>query len=303
MNILRVIELPDPGEVDVSFRDGFRFERTFHVLTDTYLDTQRLYEVRNAIDPNTGLRIPSLGDIHPTVGYAGVINVRPKRNADNHFLAEVSVSYESRRVGVESWQPPLQRRPRFRWSNIIERAPYAIDAKGKLVANSAGQLFTSLPERDTGYLSLTFVRNEATHSVAKDEIFRQTVNRSAWNILGYSVAPGQSYVQSIESELAVDASEEYFETIYTILFRRNGWRDEILDQGYMQIEDDGPYGEPILVNITELDAVSGESLVNQPVLLKNGKVKPLADPPVFLPYDPYPEADHGGMGLPTTWPP
>lgn len=311
MAVVQVIETTDKRGGTIAM-GGNRYERTFVVEFDTMSRDQVLLACF-ATDPDTGLTIPTIGDAFEGAGWTMIDqaaichSIQPKAREESGYVFDVVAEYQTYGTGPKGFEEdPFKRAPEVHWSFVDVQEPYEKDVNDVATLNSAGTQFDPLPTRHGGYLILTLTRNEKTHSILTDLLYRHKTNTRWWPILGYGVNTGMALCLAITSRSTQDSGKLFWIVTYRFGLKLS-WEDEVLDRGYMVLTD-GPDGMPIQVNATEDDALNATGVVREKVLLDGAGNKLLPDAqgqftPVFLAFQPYKKMDFNGLGLPPFWPP
>lgn len=201
---------------------------------------------------------------------------------------------------VEQWVP------RISISTVTFSQPVDDDAAGRVIANSAGVPVKPKLERDQNRPRITITRNERTPDWFALFNLVDTVNLGAWS--GFNI--GQLKMAGITGTDAIfdDGSTRYryYEVVYTIDAKMDGWVNKILDEGITELVEEAPGGQEGTENPhptvgapqIQLRASLGEP-VRKPVLLNGrGKVLPEGGEPVFLEYMLYRRMWWDGLNLP-----
>jgi hypothetical protein len=220
-------------------KDGKRSEvRVFIVKCDDPRDGTAA-----AVTGNDGARaVPMYKEQHPvaTMCVASSIEANPIPNTPLHF--EVVAEYTD---GDVTDQPvhPLERPWDFAWGAVEFTEPYFVDRSPvpKPVVNSAGDTFENNFERDSGEMTITLTRNEATHDANEAETYSHTVNDAVVTLDDTGYARGTLKMSPITAQKVTETWQGeqvvYYRKTYIIKARRNGWHDQPLDLGFNELKD------------------------------------------------------------------
>lgn len=270
------------------------YQRTFRVRTNSTLDDPLLLIAAFGL----GIGVPYVSPAGLIDAGARCVKITPRQEADDPFQWELSAEYASGRFPVEQRNAgggldgsgqagsgqvpsagrdggadlggtvtgPLDKPPVYGVDfNRYSRVSYT-DVNGAPATNSAGVWFSPLPETDDSRLVLNVQQNEASVDLETLIAYQDAVNSDAF--LG-GVLPGQCKV-TVKAGSAYENGEYYWPHTYVFEFRRDGFVEQLLDQGLSQIDANGKL-VPILA--------SNGTPVSEPVLLDgNGHVRLANDP-------------------------
>lgn len=295
MSIVSVTELPSrQGEMGMeSVEKGWFWKRTYQrvflVLTSSKWD--EVIAVRNAVDPNTKLAIPVVGDVYTNNGltdaelandwgaYAQTIECEEgERVASGGSYWTVTVNYGPYDP-AQNPENPFQRPIEIAWSNSVYQAVVFQDNQGNPILNSAGDAFDPPMEADDDRPMLTITRAEPTYDPILTYNYRSAVNADEF----WGFPPGVWKMKDRRGTRtynpdAQTASGYYWEVTYEFELNPLGWTRQILDQGLKVAGAGGGSSE----NATD---GAGDPAMS-PILLdgKGGKLA-AGQPPVFLSFD------------------
>lgn len=254
MSVVAVAEQFDQRRARAKVR-GRSFVRVFNVTFDTVGEDG--YEALTAIDPSDGTRIPQPGDQHNKDEFAFVDDVDPSQmsDSDRHWL--VRVSYSTITPHVQEAERPLDRTPKHTWGALSTTVPYVRDINGKLSENVADVPYDPPLTRTHSIPVLRIQFN--TFGFDKDTVtsVRDTVNSDTFNVVDYTIPPGQAKLVAWEAEGRSEAGQFFFANTVVLQFRERdpGWPsgvdadpwDHVIDQyGFSQlIYEDDPEVEPL----------------------------------------------------------
>jgi hypothetical protein len=285
--------------------------RTFRVRTDSIPQTPR--EIESAVDPNTGLRVPAVGDFHPDYGppfeadaIAERVEVRQAAdNKDDPFSWEVTVRYTT----DPSDDNPLLRPVEVRVSTVLfqrpaERGDLIGDGivEQKPIVNSAGDPYDPPPMIDDVRVEISLTRNEADYPGQGVLLFTNTVNEDPF----WEFAPGQVKCMGVEATYQREKLHRFWRVLYSFQARvvdpltglqpAGAWYLRLLDAGYRELVGTGAAARKKEIYD------EGGSQISSPWPL-NGQGERLTDPNrddqfVYREWQVYPKAIFATLGLP-----
>lgn len=278
-----------------SIENGRRSEtRVFHVVCDDVHDGTTV-----ALTANDGTRrIPYDREQHPTVPacFATSIAADPIANSNNHY--EVVVKYEGGTVD-EIPVHPLDRPPEFNWGASEFTEPWFTDYSDppKLFANSAGERFDQLYERENADLHVSMTRNESNWDVLAADAFKNTANADIVFLDGQGYAPGTLRLGPITAqkvtELWMGLPVEFYRVTYVFKAKKDTWVEQVNDVGMyelrnVQVPDDEGGTVTVRRPFPILDGNGFSQIVKPWPLDGAGKPKPsITDEPAKLEFRPY----------------
>lgn len=219
---------------------------------------------------------------------------------------------------------PLEAPPEFSWTYAETTEPYFIDETpddvstpdGKHgprpVVNTAGDAFENFMDRESGVLTITMTRNEATYDPSVLDAYKDTVNKNAVTLDATTYAAGTLKLSPITATKQYATLHDethdgtkiiYYKRVYVFKARHEGWRDHPLDIGFNElVPDPSDPNKPGKV----LPIVDSAGLViKKPWPLDgHGRKKPKAtDKPEVLEFRPYKEMDWTPINLVAVPPP
>lgn len=299
MAIVQVKELPErQGSIGMeTVNQGWWWKRTykrvFAVLTSSKYDD--VWAVRQAIDPNTGVKIPPLGFV-----YTNGAPIESERWTDlGSWVQNVDCEEQERctQTGGSWWevtvnygpydpgqfpQNPFQRPLEIAWSDSVFQTVVLYDNQGRAILNSAGDAFDPPVEADDNRPMLTVSRAEATYDPILTYNYRDAVNADPfWGFPPLVWKMKSRRGTRTYNPDAGTTSGYYWEVNYEFELNPLGWTRWILDQG---LKVAGAGGGAQAINAKD----GGGENVTSPILLNGrGAILPAGAPPVFLPYNIY----------------
>ena len=310
MAIISITELPD-DEITENDKGGFEGRRTYLVKTD--VSARPSIALSAFYTPETGgmVVVPARGTPFDT-NYTGCIlkTKMAKRYQGEDCLFTVECSYATPDDDTATTTPPptgtspLDELPEISLSVSEGSEAYFVDCRPfdpahplqwpgpQYVTNSAGECFDGDLERDTASDVISIATNEPTHSLDAARAIRNTVNDRAIKVGGKVFPAFTLRLKPITATLATakipaptienpDATQTitYWKRSYTLLWKPEGWTDDVLDVGMNELVAD-PLSTvavplpPLLRPIMD----SAQCVIKKPVSL-NGQGQRLAYPP------------------------
>ena len=306
MAVYSVRTVNDAGSWSGEFSRNWqrRYTQTFRVITDNRTDGPVV--VSKAVDPNTGRRIPQIGDYYQTSAvevdrYSFVEKVDPKiekliRNANFSGISWIVTVNYGPYDATEFSENPVDW-PLIVWwgahkyERVIDR-----DINAAAIVNSADEPFATPVLRDDSRPILYVSRNEpvATFNPYLADDMRDTINNADW-VHGTGprkITFPQYFVKFSDRSLdkptknPVDGTY-YYPCTYAFELDRDKWKKRILDVGYSFLDGSTP---PTQQRITGKD---GQDLGEPQKLDGSGHRLAATAAPVFLEFDVYEETDFG----------
>ena len=272
------------------------YTQKYRVITDSS-DTQSV-SVRNATDPNTGLRIPLLFDRYmpgtdqDLAAMATSISCSAgDMLASGGAVWEVTVQY-STDVGEDPQQGdnPLLRPPVVTWSseNVIRIVDK--DVNDEPIVNTANKPFDPGVDIEEARFILEVQRNEPIFNTAYVDTYQNAINSDTF--LGF--APGTARITGIRAQQLVENDVQFWQISLQITFNRDGWQKKILNAGYEKKLIANPVDEEDWEIIKD---VTGARLSTPSNLSLNGQSVLPDGTGIFLTFDVYEEVPFGPLGL------
>lgn len=274
-----------------TFRSGnWAYTRVYQIVTDDpTLEGSQIKDLAG---------IPQAGELYEFDSLAMLetldISQKVEMGADNCngvWIATAVWSYkENEDNGGED--DPLEMPALFTYAFENNQKPFTHDPYSdppniEPVTNSAGKPFDPPVMIDDSRPIMIVVQNEETFSFSTAIQYQDAVNNAAWTVKGDTWDQYQAKVRQISAREVLEGDLTYFEVTYEFAFQREGWNPvQILDQGYQYL-----LGVLGWVNIKDQNG----DFVNEPALLKDGRVLLPSEDPEFLPYSPYKPMDFGAF--------
>lgn len=308
MAILSVVELNErSGTSGVeNVEKGWFWKRAYRrvFLVTTSAKTDDSIVVRNAIDPNTAVGIPTIGSIYQNGAPSGPTLTRDfgsflqtidcdeedrcTESGDTGSYWKVTCSYGPYDP-AQMPENPMKRPLQVSWSSSIYQTVAYADVTGKAIVNSAGDYFDPPIDMDDSRPLLTVVRAEPGYDPILTYNYKDAVNSGPF----WGMPAGVWKLKDRRSERVynTDAGTEsgyYYEVTYEFEMNPQGWVKKILDQGLRQL---------VGVNQVNIKDNNGDEITS-PVLL-NGQGKQLQplSAPVFRSFNIYNVLDYSVFSL------
>lgn len=172
---------------------------------------------------------------------------------------------------------PLERPIELSWDGAQFERIADIDADGKPIVNSAGDLFDPPVTIDDSRPILSITRNERYFDPDLADMFRDAVNLDEW----FGFPPETVKVAKLVARLTKDQDIGYFYVVsYEFAINRDGWVRKILDQGFRELNGDGTATKAIVDK-------KGQPLSAASLLNGEGKKLAVGSEPVSLEFKTY----------------
>jgi hypothetical protein len=207
--------------------------RRWRVRTDNKLTS---WETIQSYGISIG-KFPNRFDPHPDNGYLTARVIKSENQDDSPFHWIVTVEYSSKPLKEQEREKenpdPLDRRAKRTWSTTVYQQRVTQDINGEAVVNSEGDYFPDPPEKDASHWTVTVTKNVSTVPAWILSYNDCPINDDEWEIGGVTVDPGCARLYEIRIG---DEQEEngitYMQLSYTVEFRKEGWVQKYLNQGF-----------------------------------------------------------------------
>lgn len=291
---------------------GQRKENETYFCVSDRSESSALQIILEAQGFSGDVQLPLLGTVHPFDNFAICTSLEASPADADPFTWNIVVKYETQKGDSEppAAADPVQQKPRFQWGHITERRIVEVDFSSppRLLLNSARQKFDPPYEVDFSLPTLFFERNEARDRVSQSFSFKNSVNASSWQALGFIAAAGQVKVVSIRSVYTLGRSgdggteDHYWVNSFEFVYRVEGWDAELLDIGTQERIDRGE-GQMPRFEIRNNTDEEGEQIRAPQLLDGNGRRLAEGANPVFLPpFKVHKRKNFGDLGIPTERP-
>jgi hypothetical protein len=212
--------------------DGFRDERTFHVVTDSPADGPIVARQGSASPYGA---VPQYGDAHPSLTGSYVQRIRSASIGGDPCHFQVSVSYGNKAPGQTNppgddypWVQPAVCRP------TEDRATeeVTVDVDGLYVVNSAGDLFSPALTREVTLDGIEIEQYERDFDFGAITFYKNKVNSKVW----MGLAPGTVRLCSVLATLVEAEPSNYWKMVYVLKIKAEGWNPRVVDLGFKALQ-------------------------------------------------------------------
>jgi hypothetical protein len=225
MAILAVKELPVRGGT-LSDDLTRTYYRTFRVSTDTVQDATRNVRLAPGLPALFSSYI--FGNDLDILCFCIDIDIKQDQDWPLEWLVTAKYSSKQNRPQEQQNENPLLRAPEYAWSFAEYQRPFVRDLTGRSVVNSASVTFDPPPETEDSRPTLVITRNEAFFNPALALQYQDATNTD----LFYGAGLRQAKFKSITADSAYENGITFQKVKYEVQFRREGFFQEILDQGF-----------------------------------------------------------------------
>ena len=245
-------------------------------------------------------------DPHPTSVGLVARRFSIRREAAHRRVYFLEIEYNNTSDQNEPEDPdPLQRQLRIRWRAQTYQKFVWKDRNGDAIVNSVGEFFENVPSVDD---TRWVIQVESNQSVVPSWVlsYDGKINDSGVTIDNVSFAAETLKMQNLNiSELLYQNETAYRRVTFDLHYRSEGWKLEILDAGYFEVDPQDQIVFPIQVPLT--DALGNRLPASETASRRrptspwplNGSGEALTDPSpgqqVFLEFDVYPTADFSAL--------
>lgn len=181
--------------------------------------------------------VPQIGDEWKSGSSIKAVSANGSRMSGDQLTYQITVQYSDQTDEQnEAIENPLNRPAEITTRGVSRAEPYFTDADDEPVANSAGELFSDLPEREVAeaveYQITKFVSSRNTSSL---QAALKTLNNSSVTIDGDVLSAGQAFLSDFnvgpKQEKVVGVSTvTYYKRTVTV-YARADWDDKFEDRG------------------------------------------------------------------------
>lgn len=233
--ILEVYEVWDPGR---SFREvtnvetqgppqvSSQVDRYFYVRTAA--DTVDQTAVREAADPNTGVRIPNAGEAHPNNQFLFALDFSARAIGQTHWI--VTVNY----VSVGATFNPEDEPPDITYQDVDWNPPIDQDDDGNPLTNAAGEPYDPPVIGEFSDGVITYAQNTLNFNTDSFWPFRNAINSSTWRGMPKYTAK----IKGFQAQLRRRGNLAYFRVTVTVLVRsyiRTGQDGTVKQLGWIRL--------------------------------------------------------------------
>lgn len=282
MAVVSYVYLPGYATGSGEFRQSHTLSETWLVRVDAPPPTTTAMQILTA--PGV-----AYGAAHPTFASCKAMRWSYKAADSVGLLWHVTVEFFVPIVEVD----PATGLPMDVWAGkgFNANQPFFKDKDGNILKNSAGDPLEGM-EREVNYLGWSLTRSYSTLAAALTQVsnVNNRTNSDAWSVGNAGV--WKTVVQSFTKKVivtqagAVQTAARYWEVVYDIDYREDGWHVRPWDMGFSQRVDASGMPSGTGTNRATIIGVDGKP-VRQPVALSNGVALAPGTPPVALDFDPY----------------
>lgn len=226
--------------VSVSLRDErYEFDGSGYVGQRIYrvvMDNPASDDATTALSATDGVvSVPAIG---ATWGQAKAVRKSAAKVAEG-VAYDVTVQYSSKSGDQpEEVENPLNRPWEYSYDDTPITEPYFFDVEGLPCANSAGEPFDTLPEREVTIGQITIVRNVASFDDSTAQGYRDKINSDSVTIRGTTYAAGQLRIRAISAQGPFEENGVTFwrETI-VVAKKADKWEHKFEDRGYSELDE------------------------------------------------------------------
>lgn len=222
------------------------FQRTYAVSLRVEADAYPTFaEVRSAVDPVTGLSVPTigapwlLGSDSDTGSFCTSVDISEVDDTLG-LVYEVALEYgpyDAQTFPANPMDWPLK----VSTSVVYRERAVDFDANGDPIRNSAKQRFGDPVTREFADYVITCKRNEeiGAFSLSLAHDYQDSINDDTWNGFAAGVVLCKSITTGDEQ---YDSTAEvwYYEVTYVFETNRFTWAKELLDQGFCELDGSSP---------------------------------------------------------------
>lgn len=180
---------------------------------------------------------------------------------------------------------PLEEPPEIELTFAQNKRPFDRDINGKAVANTIGDRFDDILERDDSQPVLRITRNEPRSMAMFGVNLRDNVNRSVWQGAPRRTVKMQAPTVRVRQHNLIG---KYLEKSYEFKFSDDTWQFILLNQGYYELRDGRTPDDPKKrIRIKDSD---NKEITTPLALTQAGLRLPDGVPPVWITFDGYRES-------------
>jgi len=259
--------------------------------TETYIVRTDGAETARTVRRSSFTGMPELGDVDANGLVVSRVNVtRDRDSSPTKQVFYYTATWATPEFSAEFVENPIDRAAEISWEGLEFSIVETIDAAGTAYRNSAGELYSEIPERPVGGGSVSITRNELANPATKITNFSFTSNSDTFHGLAIRLAR----LGKISATKVREQAYTFWKVTYPIDFRRDNWRLKVVDSGFNSLV--GGVLKRIMV-----DSDSGKVAVATPALLNGAGVKLTGGAPVVFPaagFVQYTEIAWTSLGLP-----
>jgi hypothetical protein len=175
---------------------------------------------------------------HPRNSAALVRRFQPERDAAASGLWNLQVEYSTTVLPVE--ENPFAQPPRIRGASQIQRVPTFYDGQGKLITNTAGEVFTDPPlETEEIWWVYSFEKNVPVNLPAWLDDYPGATNSDAVRFKGRTRPKDTLKLTAMQfgdpQFAGEDGQIEFLVLSFELTYRRDGWIVRVPNVGYNEL--------------------------------------------------------------------
>lgn len=297
MAIILVQEaLHTPRETAVNDQRERTYTRAFNVFSTTTVERPDVVRLASGIPRVWDPYVDSSGIVDP---FSWCRDVRVRQDGVDPTTWRVTCSYSNKveRPDINQQENPLLRPAEISWDSTHVMIPLERDSGGDAITNSAGERFDPPPEIEDYRLTLTIVKNQPLFDARLILRYQGRVNSHPW----YGLDAGTVRCTKIAGSRKFENGKLYWQNTYAFEIKEpkeyetslDCWAFKLLDRGFFTLDESS---SPAVLRVA-LDPTSLRPY-SAPILLDGaGQRLPNGDPPVFISWFGYQEADFNLLGL------
>jgi hypothetical protein len=159
--------------------------------------------------------LPQVRDLYP--GKSGVFCTSVRRDPVGPILSVVTAEWEGE-LGLSQDDSPINKAPKWSWTNSKTSEPVDTDAYGLPLCNSNGDLLSGFT-KDVSDFTLTVVRNFQAINTYTLSQYLDSVNSDYWGSPDSIWPPGSAKLDTFNAENMLEGANQYYQVTAKIDFR------------------------------------------------------------------------------------
>ncbi len=211
--------------------------------------------------------LPDMWDVHPAAPFAVVTN--KVERSETALSRKLTVTYTR-------FPNPFDEEPKISWGFASSSEPIDLDIDGQPIVNSAGESFDPPLNKDVDDLVYRFEVARESFDENQAARYMNAINSDGW----FGFEPFTARMKSFNGTQARVGGVFYWNVIYEVHIRFDGWPRRIVDEGFRELQTElDSEGKPTYKMIKDKD----KNPLSQPVLLDGaGKKLSAGADPIFL---------------------
>lgn len=219
-----------------------QYKRVFRIVTDS--------PATGPVEMSANVACPLLFDAY--VGASGEVdlgcvvrNIRFTNDSDNYFIWQCDVHYSSETQDPDQVaESPFDEPVLMEWSFQQYEKCIPIDFKGNAFTSSAGEVIDPPVKIDDSRLVLRIERNLPGFNVALAIAYQDAVNSDVF----FGAAALTAKIMTLSGSFHYRNGIPFWHVAGEVHFRREGWRLQLLDQGFTHQEIGFDFNTPPKIN-------------------------------------------------------